>query len=429
TEHAYDPATGQLDSTTGPDGTVTDYTYNQRGELTNAGPASYTYNAAGRTTSTTRTDATTTFTYDGDGRRTRSTLDGATTQYLWEPRSHLLAAETSSDGPSTREYFYGLGPVAFTADGSNPYYYHTDTQGSVREVVGGTGNTHWKFEYEPFGVTRTSTHPGTGPETSLGWAGQYSDPTGQTHLRARQYDPTTGSFTSPDPAGATAISATYTYANSNPMTAGDPHGLWPDWGAVGDVLSEHAPTISTVAGLGAAAAMYIYPPAAPVLGAISVGFAGWNAYQVCNGTEKGSCPGAIVNTALATGIAAPGAAWVTKRFIMNRTLAANTGSRLAEASSSAFRAADNVGDFTVSAKHLPGAGGRWNKWAEGVDINGTIASSLRSDAATFLPNAGGAADSFIVRTNVGSVIGTKGQTYVKAVISNDGRIITAYPVK
>lgn len=61
--------------------------------------------------------------------------------------------------------------------------------------------------------------------------------------------------------------------------------------------------------------------------------------------------------------------------------------------------------------------------------NGTIANALRSDAATFLPNAGGAADGFIVRTNVGSVIGTKGQTYVKAVISNDGRIITAYPVK
>lgn len=110
-------------------------------------------------------------------------------------------------------------------------------------------------------------------------------------------------------------------------------------------------------------------------------------------------------------------------------VAANTGSRLAEASSSAFRAADNVGGFTVSAKHLPGAGGRWNKWAEGADINGTIANALRSDGATFLPNAGGAADSFIVRTNVGSVIGTKGQTYVKAVISNDGRIITAYPVK
>jgi len=117
------------------------------------------------------------------------------------------------------------------------------------------------------------------------------------------------------------------------------------------------------------------------------------------------------------------------RLVSRDGVAANAGSRLAEVSSSAFRAADNVGDFSVSAKHLPGAGGRWNKWAEGVDINGTIANALRSDGATFLPNAGGAADTFIVRTNVGSAIGTKGQTFVKAVVSIDGRIITAYPVK
>lgn len=131
---------------------------------------------------------------------------------------------------------------------------------------------------------------------------------------------------------------------------------------------------------------------------------------VSAGERLGNEPAGVVTT-VATGVAA------------------NSGSRLAEASSSAFRAADNVGGFSVSAKHLPGAGGRWNKWAEGIDINGTIANALRSDGASFLPNAGGAADTFIVRTNVGSVIGTKGQTFVKAVVANDGRIITAYPVK
>ena len=47
----------------------------------------------------------------------------------------------------------------------------------------------------------------------------------------------------------------------------------------------------------------------------------------------------------------------------------------------------------------------------------------------FLPNAGAATDRFIVSTKVGTAIGTRGETYVKAVISKDGRIITAYPVK
>jgi hypothetical protein len=66
-----------------------------------------------------------------------------------------------------------------------------------------------------------------------------------------------------------------------------------------------------------------------------------------------------------------------------------------------------------------------------VDINGSVAEGLRSPNASFLPNSGpGAApESFIVRTDLGRTIGTKGQTVVKIVVSNDGRVITAYPVK
>ncbi len=71
----------------------------------------------------------------------------------------------------------------------------------------------------------------------------------------------------------------------------------------------------------------------------------------------------------------------------------------------------------------------WNKWAEGVDINGTVANALRSEGASFLPNAGAVTDRFIVRTNMGTVVGTRGETVVKAVVSNDGHIITTYPVK
>jgi hypothetical protein len=69
------------------------------------------------------------------------------------------------------------------------------------------------------------------------------------------------------------------------------------------------------------------------------------------------------------------------------------GSRLAEVSRAAFRAADNVDDWTPTAKHLPNAAGRWNKWAQGVNIKGTVANALRSEGASFLPNIGGAADS------------------------------------
>ncbi|SEG43121.1 hypothetical protein SAMN04488592_2986, partial [Microbacterium azadirachtae] len=121
-------------------------------------------------------------------------------------------------------------------------------------------------------------------------------------------------------------------------------------------------------------------------------------------------------------------------LLANAEKAAQTGTKAAPAVQSAeqaaaARAASNVDDWSVSAKHLPGAAGRWNKWAEGVDINGTVKDALVSSDSTFMTNTGGAADSFILRTNMGQVVGTKGETSVKVVVSNDGRIITAYPVK
>jgi len=98
-------------------------------------------------------------------------------------------------------------------------------------------------------------------------------------------------------------------------------------------------------------------------------------------------------------------------------------------SSFSQRVLPQTADRVVSAKRLPGAGGRWNKWAEGVRINSSVASALRSEGASFMPNAGTATDRLIVRSNMGSVVGARGETWVKVVVSNDGHIITDYPVK
>jgi hypothetical protein len=63
-----------------------------------------------------------------------------------------------------------------------------------------------------------------------------------------------------------------------------------------------------------------------------------------------------------------------------------------------------------------------------VDINGTVEDVLRSQGASFLPNAG--VDSrFVVQEDVGTAIGTRGETSVKVVVGYDGNVITAYPVK
>jgi hypothetical protein len=67
-------------------------------------------------------------------------------------------------------------------------------------------------------------------------------------------------------------------------------------------------------------------------------------------------------------------------------VATNGRGALDDASSAAFRAADNVSDFSVGLKHQPWASGGWNKFAEGVDQSAVIREALTSDAATFRPN-------------------------------------------
>jgi len=329
TTYTYNSTTGRLASTTAPGGAVTNYGYNARGEQTSAGSTTYSYNDAGRMVSATTGGATTTYTYDGDGRRLTATSGATTTRFLWDPRTYHLAVETDGAGTRLRDYLYGIGPIGYIGPGGSTNYYHTDAQGSVREVTSASGTSLWRYVYEPYGVVRSTTKLiSTAAANPIGWAGQYNDRAGNTHLRARQYNPTLGAFTAPDPAGATTPSGTYTYANSNPMVAADPLGLWPDWGGVWDTVTDWAPTVTAVAGAGALA----FPPAAPVLGPVAgVGGAvtavdsALTAYDVCT-SGKGSCGGAVLDAAINTTAAAVGASWGASGIRAWRT--ANGGGRV-----------------------------------------------------------------------------------------------------
>lgn len=100
---------------------------------------------------------------------------------------------------------------------------------------------------------------------------------------------------------------------------------------------------------------------------------------------------------------------------------------LDDASQAAFRAADNIDDFTVPLKHQPWASGNYARFADDVDQQGLIAQALRSEGAMFLPN--NRPGSFRVAYDFGQVIGTRGETALRVVVGNDGRIWTAFPVK
>lgn len=319
TNYAYAAATGLLTSTTGP-GTSTSFTYDKVGQLTAktttggaaAGAVSYTYAATGRVASENVAGVTTSYTYDGDGRRLTAATGGTTTAFGWNPASYQLATE-STGGSVVRRYAYGLGPIGFErptqAAAAGMDFFHLDRMGSVRTVTNPAAARQWANEWEPYGVPRTATKvdPAAGVNP-IGWTGQYADPSGQLHLRARQYDPTLGRFTAPDQAAAVSFSSTGTYANANPLAYVDPSGLWPSPGDVWDAVTTGAAVVAPVAGLVAP----FTGPLAPVVGGLALAAgaitaidSAYDAYQVCTGAAKGSCAAEIAVGAI--GIAGGGA--------------------------------------------------------------------------------------------------------------------------
>ena len=128
-----------------------------------------------------------------------------------------------------RRYVNGAHRISMTA-GTKVYYFHYDPLGSVVNLTSSTGATEWTDSYEPFGLTHSETMNDThgAPTQVLKFAGEYLDPTGLYHLRARQYDPSTGRFTTldplPNPTTDPYMSA-YSYANDRPIVLTDPSGL------------------------------------------------------------------------------------------------------------------------------------------------------------------------------------------------------------
>jgi RHS repeat-associated protein len=323
--YSYDPTTGSL-ATIHDGSSTTTFEYDDLGRLTGDGTTTYGYNDADNLTTETTASAATAHGYDGDGNRLRTTVGSAgtpdtiTNEYR-DPLSGTLTAETNGAGALQRAYIDGLTHVGFTtntsAGPSNGHWFHTDIQGTVRAVTDNAGDVSSTATYEPYGVLRSSnTLDPSDPANPIGWAGEYTDTGGQSHLGARQYDPEIGAFVIPDPAETTFPSATYSYAGSNPMTRSDPTGLC----SVCDVAHE-----------------IFVAPITDAVGAID------DAVQICSGNQKGSCGLAILKaTALTLNAVMTYTAIGGAAALAGRVLIRGAGMRMAT------RAAANAGDNVAS---------------------------------------------------------------------------------
>jgi RHS repeat-associated protein len=203
----------------------TKYAYNELGQRTKLEPKTgeptlYTYDQQGNLTAVKQgTSIEDSYTYDGNDLRQTQTIKGTKTNLVWDTAEELpllLLDETNS-------YIYGPEnvPIEQISESGETSYLHHDQQGSTRLITNTKGENVGAYTYTPYGAVEEHTGTATTP---LGYDGQYTNTsTGLIYLEARTYDPKTAQFLSVDPA-LTTTGAPYTYAEDNPLNAGDPSG-------------------------------------------------------------------------------------------------------------------------------------------------------------------------------------------------------------
>jgi RHS repeat-associated protein len=278
------------------DGNRSTYTFNAtyKNELTYDGTWSYTYDGEGNEISKFKTGETwtygynnanemisatdtvsgtvatsTIFKYDAFGNRietdvyTHSSGVTTTTRFAydgWDPAKGTgtgnenfdVWAEMDGSSSLTTRYMRGdvvdqvFARMTFSSGSFTTYWYLTDPQGTIRDVIDNNATVRDSVTYGAFGnITAESTYNSSGAlETpanpaayrgNYGWDSYETDAsTGLIEDRARYYDPSTGRWISQDPLGFDAgDSNLYRYVNNRPTVETDPSGeellAWDDY--------------------------------------------------------------------------------------------------------------------------------------------------------------------------------------------------------
>jgi RHS repeat-associated protein len=203
---------------------TTGWTYDAAGNLTSDGTRTYSYDALNRLTSVTRNGQTVDYAYNGDGVLVSRTEGTSTTRYAQDLARGLdQVLQTSQNGTTNATYVYGLERLA-TIAGSTRSWQVSDALGSVREQLDDTGTTLASTRFDAWGQVESGSAP-----QPFGFTGELHDPmTELVYLRARWYNPQSGTFTTKDPFEGYPTKPyslhPYQYAYSNPVLHKDPTG-------------------------------------------------------------------------------------------------------------------------------------------------------------------------------------------------------------
>ncbi|MGW2207466.1 RHS repeat-associated core domain-containing protein [Streptomyces sp. NPDC001774] len=253
TGHETDPA-GRLTAVT-TDGKKTEQKWDGEGNLlTGHRGTAYTYDPLSRPVTVTTPDGTrTAYTYWADGTRATSTTvngkdDSGKTVSLFHYTAdgtlindaHTRGGETATASylmAGTRQARAMTGKGADQAAAAGAGYLIHDRHGNITVLAGQSGSVKQAYSYTDYGQPASHTgQPLTSPAVQhagaarnpFTYAGEYTDPSGTQYLKARTYQPATGTFTTPDFAPRFNR---YQAFGANPITSIDPQGTteMPDW--------------------------------------------------------------------------------------------------------------------------------------------------------------------------------------------------------
>jgi RHS repeat-associated protein len=261
------------------DGTAQTRSHNQQNEVTAAGAATLTFDAAGNTTTddqghtlvydawnrlvAVKSGATTlaSYTYDALGRRASET-SGGTTRDLYDSAAWQVLEERQSGQAVAQNVWSPVSVDALVerdrdtdANGTldERLYVLQDANYNVTALVNTSGTVVERFVYDPYGQASVLNASWSATTDSYGWKYlhqglRYDAAVGWSDSRFRAYSPTLGRFAQTDPIGfAGGDTNLYRAVGNAPPAYVDPTGLEGFWSGVGQGLLGVGETLGGIA--------------------------------------------------------------------------------------------------------------------------------------------------------------------------------------
>jgi RHS repeat-associated protein len=229
-------------------GATANAAYDADDRLTQYGPSTYVFSSAGALQSVASPSGTSSFQYDALGdlvhvglagggqvdylvdsqhRRIGKRLNGGLAQgFVYADDNRAIAELDGANNVVSRFVYVGDGNApAYMLKGGATYRIVADANGSPRLVIdAASAQVVERLDYDGFGHIVSDTNPGFQPFGFGG--GLYDRDTTLVHIGARDYDPTTGRWTTPDPLRFDAgQSNLYVYVGDDPIDGRDASGL------------------------------------------------------------------------------------------------------------------------------------------------------------------------------------------------------------